>query len=251
MIEPTNQQHLVLPLDAQGSPQVAHIYNGTAPQLPERCGYNKHIFNLVSLTSYIESRVQSGVVKPVEAVVHISRSPLKEEMARVNFNSNECMTGGVNIIAMIEVSDELKKFNINSNKYYGLQEMIKLLRFNRRYFADPNQCVSLILQLQNFNAKVNKQFTETTEKRNSGIKASAFSQETTMQINTRIDLCVSLFEGYEPVTIPVELCYDEIGGSIQFWLESVELPEIQSTYLEEKLADFILSVKDLNIPVLM
>lgn len=130
---------------------------------------------------------------------------------------------GTTITANLELSDELKLFCINTGKMWGRSDIIKLLRFNRRYFPDQEKYTHLIESFQKLNLQVNSNIVNESDTR--GTKDIQFKKFVTNQLPQGFTLDLPLFKGQENRRFFVELCLDVVDQKADFWFESPELDD--------------------------
>lgn len=130
---------------------------------------------------------------------------------------------GTSITAKLELSDELKLFKINSGSTWGRNDIIKLLRFNRRYFPDQEKYTQLIESFQKLNLQVNSAIVNESDNR--GTKDIQFKKFVTNQLPAGFTLDLPVFKGQENKRFFVEICLDVVDQKADFWFESPELDD--------------------------
>ena len=131
---------------------------------------------------------------------------------------------GTVISANLERTTELLTFCINQNKQFTREELVKIIRFNRRFFeAGKHQDI--------LNAYLKLQLTGTTEltsaSDNRGNKEAAFKKIIDSQnVPTEFVLEIPIFKGFGVERFRVEVCIETTDASVRFWFESVELAEL-------------------------
>lgn len=138
---------------------------------------------------------------------------------------------GTIIQGKLEVSDELLQFQINNNKTFTKTELVKLLKFNKMYFADFGKHASMLLAFQKVESTVNIKANESSDDR--GNKERAYVKEVTSNAPTEFILSIPIFKGFSQSTFRVEICLDVTDGSARFWFESVELHEVMIRMVDE------------------
>ncbi len=128
---------------------------------------------------------------------------------------------GAEITAKLEHSDELKQFCINTTKQFSREELIKLLKFSKIFFSDPEQHDKLLKAYQSFNAKVYLEAQKSNDDR--GNRAQNFTKTVKTDLPEFFSLNLPIFKGQGKKKFQVEICLDVTEGGAHFWLESVEL----------------------------
>lgn len=139
---------------------------------------------------------------------------------------------GPKVSGKMEVSDELKPFCINEpSGIFNREQLVKLLRFNKRFFTDPLIHDTVLKAFQSLSLSGNTQLNAASDTR--GNKAAEFKKTIDSQnVPTTFYLTIPIFKGQPPVKFLVEICLDSSESSVIFWFESVELAELQAAKVE-------------------
>lgn len=130
---------------------------------------------------------------------------------------------GGSITAKLELSDELKQFGINSGKMLNREEVIKLIKFNKLWFADADKHDTLLKAYQIFAAKTAAELAADNDNR--GNKSASFKKTVQTDLPQEFILNIPIFKGQDRKKFRVEICLDISDNSVKFWFESVELHE--------------------------
>ena len=131
---------------------------------------------------------------------------------------------GSTVSGNLEQSKEIEQFFINSNKTFSKLELVKLLKFNKLYFADATKHAEMLLAFQKVESSVSIKQNDSSDDR--GNKERAFVKEVISNAPTEFILDIPIFKGFPHVTFRVEVCLDVTEGSVKFWFESTELHEL-------------------------
>lgn len=131
---------------------------------------------------------------------------------------------GTEVTGKGEYSNELKEFGINQSKFYRREELIKILRYNRRFFPNKEENAKLLSSYQNFTASVKKDIAENSDTR--GNVGKTFNKQITTGIAESFVIEIPIFKGEPAVSFPVEICLEDNDSGVRFWFESVELTEL-------------------------
>lgn len=142
---------------------------------------------------------------------------------------------GAVIKGTLQDSDELKPFCINQNKTFTKEELVKLIKFNKLFFADAGKHAAMLLAFQKISSTVNIKANDSSDDR--GNKERAFVKEVTSNAPTEFILDIPIFKGFPASKFRVEVCLDVTEGSARFWFESIELHEIRQAAIETIFAD--------------
>lgn len=139
---------------------------------------------------------------------------------------------GATVLAKLEQSKELSQFGINAKKMFDRKQLLELLRFNRLYFEDKNQHAQVLLGLSKLRIKSETEIKQ--EKDNQGNKSNLHDVKTVDDggLVKEFNITVPIFKGFKAENIRVELCFDVVNGSVEFWLESVGLTELINSSID-------------------
>lgn len=138
---------------------------------------------------------------------------------------------GGTVTGKLEESDELKPFFINKNKEFKKEELVKLLRFSRRFFPDPEKYALLLKEYQVFSAKAYLEMKQEEDLRGNSTRNQTKRVETTLP--TEFTMEMPIFKGQGKEKFRIEICLDVTDAGARFWFESVELAEIIDMRVEE------------------
>jgi hypothetical protein len=132
---------------------------------------------------------------------------------------------GTEVTAKLEMEPELLKFKIETGEKFTQQQLIKLLKYGKRWFADLAAHEALLLAYMKLDVKV------TADLKNDapdgrGNRFNSFEKKVTSNIPEDFILNMPIFKGQEYKKFRVEIGLDSTDGSTKFWLESVELMEL-------------------------
>lgn len=153
---------------------------------------------------------------------------------------------GAEVLAKLELTDELKQFHINDNFEFTRESMIKLLKFNKRFFADPLKHEALLNSYMSLNLSGNTMIKSESDDRGNkdlqfkkAINSSGVPQNFTLEI--------PIFKGQPVVKFKVDICIDVKEMSVSFWFESVELVELIELHKKDIFAKQLESCTDFVI----
>jgi hypothetical protein len=126
----------------------------------------------------------------------------------------------------------LKSLEINSTKHYSITELQKVLRYAKRFFADPEKHKSFIVSLRNFTAKITQTTTQADDRQ--GNKSNSFESRVEDFVKTSegsgglyFDLLLPIFYGTDPVSIRLTVEIEAINGAVALFLVCDDLDEIE------------------------
>jgi hypothetical protein len=131
---------------------------------------------------------------------------------------------GTEITAKLAFTPELEQFFINKNKLFNREELIKLIRFNKIWFADAEAHDKLLKAYQAFTATVNANIGKTSDTR--GNVDNSYKKTVETNVPDSFVLNIPIFKGMDKRRFRVEIAIDSTDASTKFWFESVELNDI-------------------------
>lgn len=186
--------------------------------------------DIKSVSSFIKIREKSGsglqYIDKSKAIISVN----KAAMTIVLSLDPENHYGAV-VTGKLEDSDELGLFHINKTKTFSKEELVKLIKFNRLFFANAQKHADMLLAFQKVNSTVNIKSTDGSDER--GNKERSFVKDVQTNAPTEFILDIPIFKGFPASTFRVEVCLDVTEGSARFWFESTELHEMRQQKLEE------------------
>lgn len=135
------------------------------------------------------------------------------------------------ISGSLELTDDIKEFGINGNKEYNRVQLVKLLRFSKRYFETPEKHEKVLTAFQGLEAKISVELADKSDNR--GNKEAMVKTVAQNNLPNDFILQIPVFKGIEPFKFRVEICFDYTEGGFTFWFESPELKELIDAKKEE------------------
>lgn len=203
-----------------------NILEGKAlePKHPERLFISGQI---ESVAAYLNAR--RGTLQPEGALQHINKDlaviTMDEAAMTITLDVDPNHPFGTEVVGKLEFNPELLAWFINKDKQFTREQLISLLKFNRRFFADASQHSIMLDAYQKLN--LTGQTALKNESDNRGNKDAAFKKTIdSSNIPTEFSLLMPIFKGQPAKKFRVEVCLDATDASVRFWFESVELIEI-------------------------
>jgi hypothetical protein len=189
--------------------------------------------DIKTVTSFIEKRKLKGFdgvmyngnpglqeIIPDRAIVEVDR---EKKMITLSLNPED--PNGAIITAKMEPNPDLEKFAINTGKKFTQQELIKLLKFTKRWFHDVPAYETLLKAYMCLDVKVTADLKNNAAD-NRGNRSNSFDKTIISNIPEDFILNIPIFKGQDSKKIRIEIILDSSDGSTKFWLESVELAEL-------------------------
>lgn len=180
-----------------------------------------------SVYTYLTSR--RGTLQPAISLQHIDKDlaviTMDEAAMTITMDVDPNHPFGTLVVGKLEFNPELNAWCINKDKQFTREQLITLLKFNRRFFADPAQHAIMMDAYQKLNLTGQTNLKNESDGR--GNKDQAFKKTIdSSTIPTEFSLEMSVFKGQPKRKFRVEICLDATDASVRFWFESVELIEI-------------------------
>lgn len=128
------------------------------------------------------------------------------------------------VTGKLELTPELVKFAINSGKAFTREELIKLIRFNKIWFASRDQADTLEKAYMAFSAEVKANIGKESDNR--GNVSNAYKKTVETNIPESFALNIPIFKGQDKRKFQVDILIEATDVSTRFYLESVELHDL-------------------------
>lgn len=215
-----------LKVDVNGDQKELTIRTGQAPQIQDPQAI-KLRGDIMSIKAFLDKRYGPGREGYELQKVDRNRAVViaDKESLSILLRLDPQNVFGTEVVASLSISDELKEWRINSSTQFTREELVKKIRFNRRFFADALKHEELLYAYMILN------ITGTTELKaesdNRGNREAAFKKAINSQnIPTEFVLKMPIYKGQPEETFRVEVCLEATDASVRFWFESVELEEL-------------------------
>lgn len=152
---------------------------------------------------------------------------------------------GPRVMGKLEESEELKRFKINEEFEWNKVDLVKLIRFSRRFFADSDKHAELLQSYQVFNAKVYADLLQADDGR--GNLHNSYKQTVKTGIPEEFTLMMPIFKGQPEEKFRVNIYIRVVDGGARFWFESVELDELIQTRTDKIFAEQLEGCEDFVI----
>lgn len=139
---------------------------------------------------------------------------------------------GTVVTARMNYTEEFKEWGINTTKQFTREALVKLIRFNRRYFDSPEKYESLLKAYMSLQISAQTEVKAASDNR--GNKNNLFGKVVNSEnIPTEFILVIPVFKGQPAERFRVEICIEVTEGSVRFWFESPELSDMIATRKKE------------------
>lgn len=187
----------------------------------------KIIGQIESVNAYLNARW--GTAQLPGALQHIDKDlaviTMDEANMTITLDVDPNNNFGTVVVGKLEFNPDLNAWFINKDKQFTREQLIALLKFNRRFFADASAHSIMLDAYQKLN--LTGQTAMKNESDSRGNKDAAFRKTIdSSTIPTEFILNMPVFKGQPEKKFRVEVCLDATDASVRFWFESVELIEI-------------------------
>jgi len=187
----------------------------------------KIIGQIESVNSYLTAR--RGTLQPADCLQYIDRDlaviTMDELAGTITLDVDPNHPFGTVVIGKLEFNPDLLVWSINKDTQFTREQLIKLLKLNRRFFPDPSQHMIMLSAYQKLNLTGQTNLKNESDDR--GNREAMFKKTIdSSNIPTEFTLEMPVFKGQPAKKFRVEICLDATDASVRFWFESVELIEI-------------------------
>lgn len=147
----------------------------------------------------------------------------------IKFVTEENREINYEVSGMIKQNPDMLALGINTGKIMGVTEMSKLVRMNKLFFADKDENLVLVSNLQKFRANAQVEIEQMNDQK--GNVRELYEIKASQNLKLDFDLLMPVFVGQPNKKFRVEICFAVRDRNIDFWLESVELNELLNSDL--------------------
>lgn len=139
---------------------------------------------------------------------------VNREVMEIGLYINEHDFFSDTIYGNLKLSQEFKKFGINSGDYITGLELSDLIRMNRSCFADKSKAMELVTIMRNFKATVTTQLEMSDDKK--GNTAQLRRQTVEGNQPPAFELCIPIFKGQskQSFTVEIDIDPDTLKGTL-------------------------------------
>jgi len=204
---------------AEGSPAEITVRHGEAPTI-----YDPEQIRLSGIISapveYYQKRPDA--CKPTHTHVVFDKKGKKVTLTVDDTNKFKTIVTG-----SLEKHAFLKTLHINSQQSYGISDLLKTLRFAKRFFAEPGKHTEFILKLRNFTAKITQTTSQTDDRQGNKKQSFESKVEEFQKEALSFILNIPVFEGTDPLNIKIDIEIEAINGTVQLFLICDDLEEME------------------------
>jgi len=133
-------------------------------------------------------------------------------------------------------TNELLQFKINDAFEFNREQLVKLIKFNKRFFTNAAKHDTILRAYQSLQLKANTQLKDASDNRG-GQNFQYEKQIDRTNIPVGFSLEMSIYKGQPKVKFDVEICFESTEHNVKFWLESAELAELLEVKRDEIFAE--------------
>lgn len=136
-----------------------------------------------------------------------------------------------------------KEWGINTEKRWTVPAFLKHIKMQRTFFTEKSECDAMVQSLQNWNAKVELVIKNHND--NSGNSLSLLERKVSeVELKTKFSLTIPIFQGYPKQKFTVEVGLDPKSSSVDLYLFSNDLFEIEINHRESLIESELSKFKD-------
>lgn len=152
------------------------------------------------------------------------------------------------VTGTLQVSDFFKDWRFGES-WGDSSKLADFIRKRKRFFTSKDVAAKLISALQTFEADVQTTIEKTKDRQGGNYKNAVGMVVKSNIPNPTFELNLPLFDGYQPVTILVEIVVEPRDGGVSIYLESIEAEELVEVTGERIVKDEIGKFRD-ELPVI-
>jgi len=179
----------------------------------------------IKINGVLDAPWQFKIGKNLEALkCHIKIRKDKGEIVLIAQDTDPYTTHEVS--GALTYDTVLAQFHINKEKRWTVQEFLKFVKMMKFFFADKAAHTKLIESLQKWSVKVERVINEHNDnKGNSNFQLETKVRE--VELLSMFDLNIPIFQGYDKKKFTVEIGLDPKNVSVDLFLISDELFELE------------------------
>jgi hypothetical protein len=196
----------------------------------------------IKIDGVLDAPYQFKIGKKLDPLTcHIKIRKDKGEIALIAQDTDPYTTH--EITGRLTYDTVLAQFHINKEKRWTVQEFLKFVKMMKFFFADKAAHTKLIESLQKWSVKVERVINEHNDnKGNSNFQLETKVRE--VELLSMFDLYIPIFQGYDKKKFTVEIGLDPKNVSVDLFLISDELFELEIRERESLIADAIEKFND-------
>lgn len=146
------------------------------------------------------------------------------------------------VTGSLEKNPDLEEVGINSENTWSVKELMQHLKFRRGMFTDKGRCNEIVANLMKFTLNVDKEI-----KNHDDLKGNvllSIEQKVRQEINLDFDLTCPIYKGTKNQTFKVAVGVTVTSTGCDFWLESIDLSELEYTTRANAIDEQVEKFKD-------
>lgn len=190
---------------------------------------------------YIKDR--QGEYYPKKSVVLVDTNK-----GEITLNLSESDYYGPTIKGQLLPHPDLAELKINQEHLFSPKDLIRLLKRFKFYFKVPGEHKSFIESLTTFTANVNTKIKASKDTKGNTVASVERTVDNSVQL-PRFVLDIPIFKGVKRSVFGVEICVDATDADLSYYLESVDLFQLQQTERDLHLSNQVAQFKEAGYSV--
>lgn len=183
---------------------------------------------------YIKDRLKEYDPKASVVLVDTNKGEITLQLAETNYY-------GPIIKGQLTIHPDLAELKINQEHLFTPKDLIRLLKRFKFYFKEPGEHRTFIESLSNFTADVNTKIKAAKDQKGNSIASVERTVANSVSI-PRFVLDIPIFKGVPRSVFGVEIWVDATDADLSYYLESIDLFQLQQTekelYLTNRAKEF-------------
>lgn len=152
-------------------------------------------------------------------------------------NSSSLITG------QLKYDGYFQQWGVNSEKRWTVSSFLKQIKMQRAFFTEKTESDAIVSSLQKWNARVEVVMKQHND--NAGNSLSMLERTVSeIDLKNKFSLTIPIFQGYPKQKFTVEIGLDPKSNSVELYLFSNDLFEIEINHREQLIESEIAKFKD-------
>lgn len=223
--------------------KVLYVRHGTAPKLLDELKPNKvrHEGLIVAPKAFFEKRKSLHDKNKCHVIVDRHEGTI---LLVVDENFDEVNT---HVLGTVMRNPELDPFQINQGSagLFEIKELMQTLKFNRIHFANKDENMKIVTNLQNFKAKAEQSYAAIDDQRGNTERSVITKLES--DLAEAFVLEMPIYKSGEKKKFKVDILCQATSGGVRVYLESRELHELEVTAKNELLDEQLKAFEEIVV----
>lgn len=152
--------------------------------------------NIDTVSGFLDKRISK--LDQLECKIEVDR---EKQIVLLVINEQSAYMGSVK--GQLKHTEVFSRFGINTGTERTTFELADFIKMNRAYFEKPSDAARLVMELNNFKAKIEKDIEQADDRR--GNRTAMVRQAVQSNIPEKFNLCLPIFKGEPKAAFEVEV----------------------------------------------